>query len=68
MKTIDGKKDSAVPIIKAMNHEDWRNYLPEQEKANQQEVIRKCYLKYLVIELRQKISFIAFQKKMTILE
>ena len=70
MKTIDGRKESAVPILKAMESQPRKEgvSLEKQEKMNQQEVIRKCYLKYLVIKLRQKISFIAFQKKMTIIE
>jgi hypothetical protein len=31
-------------------------------------VLRQAYLKYLIIKFRQKISFIAFKNKMTIVE
>lgn len=35
---------------------------------NKLTIMRKAYLKYLIIKFRQKISFIAFKKKMSIIE
>ena len=35
---------------------------------NKLTIMRKSYLKYLIIKFRQKISFIAFKKKMSIIE
>lgn len=35
---------------------------------NKLKIMRSTYLKYLIIKFRQKISFIAFKKKMSIVE
>ena len=35
---------------------------------NRLQVLKSAYLKYLIIKFRQKISFIAFKKRMTIIE
>tara|TARA_B110000285_G_C14857223_1_gene482799 strand:- start:372 stop:662 length:291 start_codon:yes stop_codon:yes gene_type:complete len=35
---------------------------------NKLSIMRMSYLKYLIIKFRQKISFIAFKKKMSIVE
>lgn len=50
-----------------------RRYILKHESElirlkNEQTVFRKVYLKYLIIRVRIKISFIALQKRMTILE
>ena len=37
-------------------------------RKNQLFLMRKTYLKYLITKFRQKISYIAFRKKMTIVE
>ena len=46
--------------------EDWR----KKQIKNQvdHEVMRKVYLKYLIMRIRSKISFMAFMKRQTILE
>ena len=35
---------------------------------NEHRLFRKIYLKYLIMRVRAKISFIAFEKRMTIME
>jgi hypothetical protein len=35
---------------------------------NKLNLVRKTYLKYLIVKFRQKISYIAFKNKMTIVE
>ena len=35
---------------------------------NKLKVVQKTYLKYLILKFRQKVSFIAFKNKMTIVE
>ena len=35
---------------------------------NRLNLVRKTYLKYLIVKFRQKISYIAFKNKMTIVE
>ena len=36
--------------------------------TNEHHLFRKVYKKYLIIRIRQKISFMAFEKRMTVLE
>lgn len=50
-----------------------RGFLLAHEKEairvrNEQTVFRKVYIKYLIIRVRIKISFIALEKRMTVLE
>ena len=80
MQTIDGKKGTAKPILKAMSAEFRKTqlqsfkkkvdkqHMQEVEKRNEIELVKATYLKYLIIKLRQKISYIAFKNKVTILE
>ena len=35
---------------------------------NEHHLFRKVYKKYLILRIRHKISFIAFEKRMTIME
>ena len=60
METLDGRKGSAKHILK---------WLKVQDKTvnHQAAILKKTFVKYTLIRLRQKISFIAFKKKMTIL-
>ena len=37
-------------------------------RVNQHKLYRKVYLKYLIMRVRAKISFIALEKRMTVLE
>lgn len=43
-------------------------YLTRMRLKNKLNVMRQAYLKYMVIKFRIKISWIAFTKKMTIME
>ena len=43
-------------------------YLTRMRLKNKLNVMRQAYLKYTVIKFRIKISWIAFTKKMTIME
>ena len=44
------------------------SFLSKVRYKNKLKLMRKTYLKYLIIKLRIKISFIAFKKKMTLVE
>ena len=80
MHTIDGKKDTAKPILKAMS-EQYRKtqlqcfkkkidkqHMQKVERRNEIDLLKMTYLKYLIIKFRQKISYIAFKNKVTIME
>ena len=38
------------------------------KQTNEHNLFRKIYLKYLIMRIRAKISFMAFEKRMTIVE
>ena len=81
MRTIDGVKDTANKILESLNKQAGKEYLltnrrkkmseqvrQEISKRNEHTIFRKVYLKYLLLRIRAKISFIAFEKRMTITE
>jgi hypothetical protein len=81
IKTLNGDRDSAVKIIDLMQAEGEESYKMEENKqfisdsvrykirqTNEHNVYRKVFLKYLLLRIRSKISFLAFKKKMTIVE
>jgi hypothetical protein len=62
LSTIDGCRDSANGILKVL---DMQNGNPNK---NRHEVFRKIYVKYLIMRVRAKISFMALQKRCTVME
>lgn len=61
METLDGKQGTAKEILKLMEKRD-------KKSKNQNLILKKTFLKYTLIRLRQKISFIAFKSNQTILQ
>ena len=83
MNTIDGTVDSAIPLLSMLEKQSMADYRKKKNLKstempdymmknirhfNKVKVARKTYLKFLIIKLRFKISFIAFKNKMTIVE
>jgi len=80
LKTRDGDRDSAVPLINAVTKQDCVDakrlysvgYSEKKQrhtaKLSQHKVLKQTCFKYLILTIRNKISFSAFQKGMTIPE
>ena len=66
LHTIDGKKDSAVPITNAIEKENEDNFARQAHLRTQ--LFRKVILKYMVLRVRSKISFECFKKKVSVAE
>lgn len=60
METLDGRRGSAREVLKWMS-------LKDKTTNHRAVILKKTFVKYTLIRLRQKLSFIAFKKKMTIL-
>lgn len=81
MRTLDGFQGSADKLLELANMEGEetfkkkvnKNWVSESvrqniKQTNEHKIFRKTYLKYLLMRVRQKISFIAFERRMTIPE
>lgn len=81
MRTLDGKAGSANKLLDTMNEKDITNYKRTNQKKvisevtkhlirsqNEHMIFRKVFLKYLVMRVRSKISFMAFFERQTITE
>ena len=81
MRTLDGKKNTANIVLKTLNKQSFKEYMFNKKKKfisesvrynieqkNEHVIFGKVHLKYLLIKIRQKISFIAFEKRMTVTE
>mmetsp|Transcript_32321 Transcript_32321/g.49476 ORF Transcript_32321/g.49476 Transcript_32321/m.49476 type:complete len:294 (+) Transcript_32321:729-1610(+) len=81
LRTFDGQRGSAEKLLTAMNEQCFVDYKREKGKklisqsvqhsimqANEQKLFRKVYFRFLLLRIRSKISFMALQKRMTILE
>ena len=66
LQTIDGKKDSALPITKAIEKENEDNFA--QQASLRTQLFRKVMLKYNILRVRSKISFECFKKKVSVAE
>ena len=75
IKTIDGKKDSGFGLQqhliekrtdKSSSQSSWRSQQIVEIVKHQ--IMKKTLTKYSILRIRQKISFMAFMKKMTVLE
>lgn len=80
-KTVDGKKGTATAFIETLNQQSFREYRKQFNreiisKAREHQIsqknefllYRKVFLKYQVMKIRAKISFMALEKSMTIVE
>ena len=80
-RTVDGKKGTADKLLEHLNNESIRKYKALKNKTllsdstiskiaakNEHSLFRKVYLKYMVMKIRQKISYIALTKKQSLLE
>ena len=75
-ETVDGRYGSAKAILKNMMVKSNKKLSKKQQTLNQSrlerenkiKILQKVNTKYVVIRFRQKISYIAFLKKMTIVE
>lgn len=82
INTVDGKRDSAKPIRNALYQERFEAYKKSEannrpieewrikkmiELVNHQ-VMKKTYLKYLILKIRSKLSYICFEKRCTLIE
>ena len=60
LKTLDGKKDTAVKLLHYMSPD------LEIENTVRKQVLTSVLTKYKIMKLRHKISYMAFEQKMTI--
>lgn len=81
MRTLNGAQGSANELLDILNSKAIRDYKRENEKKviseatkftlrskNEQQVFRKVYLKYVIMRVRSKISFMALRERKTITE
>jgi len=81
MRTMDGHKGTADKMLEAMNKQSKEEYLKHTGKqlisesvaqkikqSNEHLLFRKVYLKYLILRIRAKISFMALKKRQTVTE
>ena len=81
LRCMDGCRGSADKLLELMQKEgeeaymkgENKNFISDSVKAkikqsNEHKVFSKVYFKYLMLKIRAKISFLAFQKRMTIAE
>ena len=62
------RKKQKIPIQKFSKKDVPNAFLTRMRLKNKLNVMRQAYLKYTVIKFRIKVSWIAFTKKMTIME
>ena len=60
LRTIDGKKDTAVKLLHSLSPD------LEIENSVRKQVVAGVIAKYKVMKLRHKLSYMAFERKMTI--
>ena len=63
LRTIDGIKGSAEGILKVLKKQS-----KEKPAIIEQKLFRKIYKKYLLMKVRNKISYMALLKRYTIVE
>ena len=81
LRTIDGIRGTAEGILKTLNRQSEKEYKIKHKKkyisecmmlsiktTNEHKVFRKVYIKYLIMRVRAKISFMALVKRLTIVE
>ena len=72
MKTLDGKKNSAVPILDMLNKNSVNEFLKSSNRvilsdsretqfknSNEYRIFKKVILKYTILTVRAKISYMA---------
>ena len=65
LQSIDGRRGTATPLLDKLRICE----IPQERKFKHENTIyTKILFKYKIMRIRAKISFIAFQKRMTILE
>ena len=62
------RKKQKIPLSKFTIKDIPNAYLTRMRLKNRLNVMRQAYLKYTVIKFRIKVSWIAYTKKMTIME
>lgn len=60
LRTLDGKRDTAVNMLQELSPD------LEIESSIRKQVVAGVISKYKVMKLRHKISFMAFERRMTI--
>lgn len=81
LNTIDGNWGSANKLLEVMNENSVKQYLRNTRKTivsesalqnikqtNKHHLFRKIYLKYVLMRIRAKISFMALERRMTVVE
>lgn len=81
LRTVDGKKGTANALLSVMNKEAINKHKKDNNKElisdsvklnliqkNEHKLFRSIYMKYLIMRIRSKISFIALRKRMSIVE
>lgn len=77
LETVDGMRGSALPLIEALNaqirkEKAIKQFTPKQEHIftyqNMHVLLNKVYFRYQIMKIRQKISYHAYLKNMTINE
>jgi hypothetical protein len=79
--TMDGRRGTAEKMLDLMNRQSFDEYqccngvtiVPDSVRRNlvqknEHILYRKVYMKYLILKVRAKISYMAFIKKMTVIE
>lgn len=81
LRTIDGYRGTADPVLEVLNKQSTMEYLKKNNRdrvsesvrlrliqTNEHYLFRKVYIKFLIMRVRAKISFMALSKRMTIVE
>ena len=81
MKTLDGQRGSAVKILEELRKQKVTEYKRQHNRTeisksreqqyiqiNEADIFRKVCLKYTILKIRHKISYMAFMQKKTIPE
>ena len=78
LRTLDGNRNSASNVLAQLNKESIQDYkkihkreVVKKERIiemNEYKIFSKVYLKYRIMTIRQKISYMALEKCMTVME
>lgn len=81
MKSVDGSRNSAVPYLEALNKQSLKAFkelngyetIKKSKEVkilqeNEHFIANRVFLKYKIMKIRAKISYMAFEKRMTIAE
>jgi hypothetical protein len=81
LRTLDGSRGTADALLSKMDKQSFQEYKEKHQRAtmsesqrlritlmNEHNVFRRVYIKYVIMRVRAKISFIALKRRMTVVE